>query len=73
LQFFWSSLAGQRLRVVSAYDGNVFLYDRASALILVIYIIITICNTLEGERVSISQTLDNSLFSSVTGASCSHR
>lgn len=26
--------------MVSAYDGNVFLYDRASALILVIYIII---------------------------------
>lgn len=36
--------------MVSAYDGNVFLYDRASALILVIYIIITICNTLEGEK-----------------------
>jgi putative lipase involved disintegration of autophagic bodies len=47
--------------------GTVFLYDRASALILVLYITIGI--TLEGKEASVP-VLENNLFSDVAAASC---
>ena len=54
--------AGQR-----GAKGHVFLYDRASALILVLYITIGI--TLEGKGASVP-VLENDLFSDVAAASC---
>lgn len=47
--------------------GTCVLYDRASALILVLYI--TIGFTLEGKGASVS-VLENDLFSDVAAASC---